>query len=457
MLAAPSVETEPARQIYVYTGPSLPGPEAEAGLPGCAVRGPIQRGDLYRDRSDGGTVFLIIDGVFHQSLAVPPREILDVIADGGLVVGCSSMGALRAAECWPAGMIGVGAIYRLYRRGILKSDDEVALIFNAHDGFRPFSEPLINVRHALSRAVREGCLDRLTGERIARVAAGLFYAERTWPRILDQAGVDDGCGTLETFLSAFDLKRMDARRAVSNVSRRLCRFPGIAERPRKASGPFKPNEQVRELPADPLAGSDPQDLKRRLARWHLVSGRAFRYLPAIVAGEPEALYARLAANDRQAVSLARILADLTVPALADAVPEQVAVQAARSKLALFAAWCAFTGDEDAFADKLWAELMVRGELEAAVFRWRAVTQAAEAGRSGGLEVRAIDRELATGEIVIEHGLASWPHLRQVSRHGAYAWDLFTACRDDLAIAKRVRADLFRSGAAPASLGSPAMC
>jgi len=68
---------------------------------------------------------VIIDGVFHQEPAVPPREILDVLEDGAVIVGASSMGALRAAECWPAGMRGVGTIYRLYRRGALKSDDEV--------------------------------------------------------------------------------------------------------------------------------------------------------------------------------------------------------------------------------------------------------------------------------------------------------------------------------------------
>jgi hypothetical protein len=108
----------------------------------------------------GGSVFVIIDGVFHQEPAVPPREILDVLEDGALIVGASSMGALRAAECWPAGMRGVGTIYRLYRRGALGSDDEVILIYSSDgSGYQSRSVPLINVRYALSRAFRKGRID----------------------------------------------------------------------------------------------------------------------------------------------------------------------------------------------------------------------------------------------------------------------------------------------------------
>src|SRR6202171_1396192 len=109
----------PPMQIapIVYLGPSLPSSDAEVALPGCDLRAPIRRGDLYRDRLGGGSVFVIIDGVFHQEPAVPLREILDVLKDGAMIVGASSMGALRAAECWPAGMRGWGPISRLHTRG----------------------------------------------------------------------------------------------------------------------------------------------------------------------------------------------------------------------------------------------------------------------------------------------------------------------------------------------------
>ena len=48
------------------------------------------------------------------------------MAAGTQVFGAASMGALRAAELAPFGMIGVGAIFAAYRDGRLTGDDEVA-------------------------------------------------------------------------------------------------------------------------------------------------------------------------------------------------------------------------------------------------------------------------------------------------------------------------------------------
>lgn len=117
-------------------------------------------------------------------------------------MGAARMGAVRAAECWPVGMRGVGSIYRLFRRGRLASDDEVVVIFDPEDG-RCLSVPLINVRHAVSRALRRGRLARTQADRIARAAEAMFYADRVWPEILSQAGVEDEEGRLAAYLKGF--------------------------------------------------------------------------------------------------------------------------------------------------------------------------------------------------------------------------------------------------------------
>ena len=109
----------------VYTGITLTAEDVHKVIPNARVRPPISRSDLYTDRIIGNSLFVIIDGVFQQREAISPREVIDVAMSGAIVVGASSMGALRAAECWPAGVRGVGSIYRLFRRGILDSDDEV--------------------------------------------------------------------------------------------------------------------------------------------------------------------------------------------------------------------------------------------------------------------------------------------------------------------------------------------
>jgi hypothetical protein len=45
-----------------------------------------------------------------------------------MIVGASSMGALRAAELDSMGMVGIGTVYQYYRDGIIESDDDVAIV-----------------------------------------------------------------------------------------------------------------------------------------------------------------------------------------------------------------------------------------------------------------------------------------------------------------------------------------
>ena len=79
----------------------------------------------------------IIDGYFERMAAVWHKEILLALERGIAVWGAASMGALRAAELAPFGMIGVGAIYRAFARGALDADDEVAVAhLPAEHGYR---------------------------------------------------------------------------------------------------------------------------------------------------------------------------------------------------------------------------------------------------------------------------------------------------------------------------------
>jgi hypothetical protein len=236
----------------VYVGPTASAEAIQRAYPGCIVRPPIRRGDLYRDRMLRGAVFLILDGVFFQDEAISPREVLDVIADGALVAGAASMGALRAAECWPAGMRGVGAIYRLFRSGVLDSDDEVAVAFSERPGGASSSVALINVRYAVRQAQRSGVLDSGEARRIVSAARGLFYADRYWPLILRAAGLADRA-PLATALAAHDLKARDAARALEQMKRWLREEPSLLDRPRVTRQGFTPSEERREREHDAQA------------------------------------------------------------------------------------------------------------------------------------------------------------------------------------------------------------
>jgi hypothetical protein len=438
----------------VYLGPSLPWREARLAFPGSDLRGPIRRGELYRDRILRHAVFLIIDGVFLHEQAVSPREIIDVLEDGAFVVGASSMGALRAAECWPVGMRGVGTIYRLFRSGCLQSDDEVAITCDPSDHYRPLSVPLINVRYALSRAVRAGWLGREAAEHVVRVAVELFYAQRSWRVILDRAGLADQAGRLVTYLAQYDLKKMDALRALRAVSRWLAAEPQLADRPRRSQAPFMLSEETRELGHDALAGARAQEIKEPLARWCLVSGRYTRHFLAIIASHPhlelnlhsapedaptalqiEAFFARIGVfSEREKTHW---LARWSVQRATLAAPAALSVR-------LSELWGALAATLEAFSESLWAALVFSGDLDAEIFRWRAIHEAAAQARQLGLEASPHDRYLAETEIAQAHGYSTWSELFRVAETTGRPWAWFVAYRDTLALAKRMRQRLFRT-------------
>ena len=93
----------------IFAGPTLwkdPVLQAED----LAWRPPAGQGDVYRIAQKRPPAIGLIDGRFETCPAVWHKEILWALTQGIPVYGAASMGALRAAELYPFGMIGVGAI-----------------------------------------------------------------------------------------------------------------------------------------------------------------------------------------------------------------------------------------------------------------------------------------------------------------------------------------------------------
>ncbi|MGW6513723.1 TfuA-like protein, partial [Streptomyces niveus] len=105
--------------VHVYSGPTVPAVRVREVVPGAVTHPPVRHGDLMRLGAGPGDTVLIIDGLWHQSAPVRHKEILALLADGVAVVGAASMGALRAAELTPYGMVGVGRIFEDFRSGAL--------------------------------------------------------------------------------------------------------------------------------------------------------------------------------------------------------------------------------------------------------------------------------------------------------------------------------------------------
>ncbi|MEZ5905941.1 MAG: TfuA-like protein [Geminicoccaceae bacterium] len=268
----------------VYLGPTLPREVVAAALPGADIRPPVRRGDLHRDRMLRYSLFILIDGVFFQDEAVSLREVVDILEDGAVVLGASSMGALRAAELWPAGMQGVGSIYRLYRRGALVADDEVAVVFDPEAAApAPDHGP---GRCALGApagsAVRR--LERQAAEALVARAVRLSYAERTWQAIaggsVSQALLDE--------LAVDSLKSRDALALAARARGLVQRDPTVLRRPRRNTIPFEGMDAKREALHHPAAWLDKGNRTQRYRRWLLATGRADAQAePPMKTGKPD--------------------------------------------------------------------------------------------------------------------------------------------------------------------------
>jgi len=216
----------------VFLGPSLPAADARALYPQCRFLPPVQHGSVYEAMQKWPLSAIgIIDGYFQHRPSVWHKEILWAIDQGVYVVGAASMGALRAAELAPFGMVGIGKVFKAFEQGAmppfigLNDDDEVAIVHGpAESGFIGVSEAMVNVRHTLDAACLAEVIDLATADILTKVAKSLHFSDRKYAAILDQArnqGVsDDKLQHFAKWLPAgkIDQKREDAIELIKHMA-----------------------------------------------------------------------------------------------------------------------------------------------------------------------------------------------------------------------------------------------
>lgn len=213
--------------VHVYHGPTITALEVTRILPRACLHPPVRHGDVLRLNARQGDVVVVIDGLFHGTAPVRHKEILHLLASGVTVVGASSMGALRAAELHPFGMVGVGEIFRAYRDGVIDADDEVTVV-HTHDGSWQFCQPLVNIRHILHKAVADEVIDPDSAKVLIEHARRLHYPERSWTALRDRAVTAEQpqlAAVLERLMDRYactaknmDLKHHDAVEALRLVA-----------------------------------------------------------------------------------------------------------------------------------------------------------------------------------------------------------------------------------------------
>ncbi|MDA0243328.1 MAG: TfuA-like protein [Chloroflexi bacterium] len=204
----------------IFLGPTLDLPTAQAILP-ADYRPPAALGDVLHALSANPSAILLVDGLFERQPAVWHKELLWAMHHGVPVWGASSMGALRAAELAPLGMVGIGWVYEQFASGALEADDEVAVRhLPAELGYRATTEALVNIRATLAHAQAQGVIGSQTAETLLGRARALHYSQRTYERLLADGDEGGETAVLRRHLPdvRVDQKRADAITALERLA-----------------------------------------------------------------------------------------------------------------------------------------------------------------------------------------------------------------------------------------------
>lgn len=174
--------------ILAFAGPTRP---VTADTPGLTWLPPAAAGDMLAAANRTPCTMVLIDGLMETRMPPLHKEILALLAMGFRVIGAASMGALRAAELAPHGMIGVGHIFAAYRQGRIVADDEVAVLHApAELGWRPLTEAMVDIRATLSAAARARVISATTARFLRQAAISDNFRHRSWQRLLDMPDLE---------------------------------------------------------------------------------------------------------------------------------------------------------------------------------------------------------------------------------------------------------------------------
>lgn len=185
-------------------------------IDGVTYLPPASRGDIERCAQEFDAL-LMIDGVFHHDVAPSPKEVLAACRQVAMFGSCS-MGALRAAECWPYGMHPLGIIARWYIAEYIDGDDEVAVLVHPQTQ-TALTVPVVNVRFVAWQARRRGILTAAQADAFVRRSRDVFYMDRTWDDVVACAPGERREAVRAIIANGADLKKLDARFSLRSVFR----------------------------------------------------------------------------------------------------------------------------------------------------------------------------------------------------------------------------------------------
>lgn len=209
----------------VFAGLTITQAEIEQVLNNVMVLPPVKAGDVVHVCRLTPVYILIIDGAFEACASVWHKEILYALSLNIPVLGAASMGALRAAELYGYGMIGIGLVYDYYKNGILIDDDEVAVSYAKDlNEIKPISDAMINIRETIKLALSQHIISDDFAQEVIVDIKGKNYKTRDLLHYLKINCHHEKASVLLKWLERgnfIDQKKIDAESAIDYVSKQL--------------------------------------------------------------------------------------------------------------------------------------------------------------------------------------------------------------------------------------------
>jgi hypothetical protein len=178
---------------------------------GFELLAPARRGDIRALFSGDPGVIALVDGRFHQCMAVGHAELRDAVRLGWKVWGLSSMGAIRAFEMRHMGISGFGRVYGHFLGDLDFQDDELALMHVPEPPYTGSTEPLVHLRHALAILAEHGDIDHEHAQRVVDALKSQWYGFRRLDSLIALAGEYGGAKAemaARTLVADFDQCRV---------------------------------------------------------------------------------------------------------------------------------------------------------------------------------------------------------------------------------------------------------
>ena len=181
---------EVKREILIFAGPSL-NPNLKKEYLEYQFRGPALQGDIaHAANCSNANIFVIVDGYYKSVPSIWHKEIIYANNKGKIIVGCSSLGAIRAAELDNYGMIGRGKVYQWYKNNEITRDPDVAVAHGPkEEDYISYTVPIVNIKASLEFSDKE--IKAKDIEETLQISREIFFEHRTMPSLLKKIKTSD--------------------------------------------------------------------------------------------------------------------------------------------------------------------------------------------------------------------------------------------------------------------------